>query len=103
MSHLARFLVEHKLVDCLVTTAGGVEEDFIKCLAPTYLGDWYLKGKELRMKGHNRIGNLIVPNNNYCKFEDWVMPILEAMFEEQKTKVCLADRRIAFQLYKTQH
>ena len=25
-------------VDVLVTTAGGVEEDFIKCLAPTYLG-----------------------------------------------------------------
>lgn len=81
-----RFLVEHKLVDCLVTTAGGVEEDLIKCLAPTYLGDWFLKGKDLRVKGLNRIGNLIVPNNNYCKFEDWVMPILEDMLEEQKTK-----------------
>ncbi|XP_042235828.1 probable deoxyhypusine synthase isoform X1 [Homarus americanus] len=79
-----RFLVEHKLVDCIVTTAGGVEEDIIKCLAPTYLGDWYLKGKDLRVKGFNRIGNLIVPNNNYCKFEDWMMPKLTAMLEEQK-------------------
>ena len=33
-----RYLVEHKMVDCIVTTAGGVEEDLIKCLAPTYLG-----------------------------------------------------------------
>lgn len=33
-----RFLVEHKMVDCIVTTAGGVEEDIIKCLAPTYIG-----------------------------------------------------------------
>ena len=33
-----RYLVEHKMVDCVVTTAGGVEEDLIKCLAPTYLG-----------------------------------------------------------------
>ena len=82
-----RFLVEHKLVDCIVTTAGGVEEDLIKCLAPTYLGDWYLRGKELRMKGLNRIGNLIVPNDNYCKFEDWVMPILDSMLEEQKSQV----------------
>src|SRR3989344_1239940 len=29
---IIRYLVEHKLVDYLVTTAGGIEEDFIKCL-----------------------------------------------------------------------
>ena len=40
--------MKHRMIDVLVTTAGGVEEDFIKCLAPTYLGDWSLKGKELR-------------------------------------------------------
>ena len=32
----------------------------------------------------NRIGNLIVPNDNYCKFEEWLMPILDKMVEEQK-------------------
>ena len=47
-----------------MSTAGGVEEDFIKCLAPTYLGDFSLPGKELRKKGINRIGNLLVPNDN---------------------------------------
>jgi len=41
-----------------VTTAGGVEEDFIKCLAPTYLGDFSLRGKELRENGINRLGAL---------------------------------------------
>ena len=44
-----RFLVEHKLVDCLVTTAGGIEEDLIKCLAPTYLGDFALDGQNSKM------------------------------------------------------
>ena len=57
------------MVDCIVASAGGVEEDFIKCLAPTYLGDFSLPGRELRDKGINRIGNLLVPNNNYVKFE----------------------------------
>lgn len=71
-------------MDCIVTTAGGVEEDFIKCLAPTYIGDFALDGKLLRENGINRIGNLLVPNDNYCKFEDWVMPILDEMVEEQK-------------------
>lgn len=67
-----------------MATAGGIEEDFIKCLADTYLGDFSLKGSELRDQGINRIGNLLVPNDNYCKFEDWVMPLLDEMLEEQK-------------------
>ncbi|TFY56256.1 hypothetical protein EVG20_g8999 [Dentipellis fragilis] len=77
-------LVKHKHVSCLVTTAGGIEEDFIKCLGKTYLADFNLDGAELRKRGMNRIGNLIVPNDNYCKFEDWLMPILDTMRAEQE-------------------
>lgn len=73
------------MVDVLVTTAGGIEEDLIKCLAPTYLGEFSLPGRELRQKGINRIGNLLVPNDNYCKFETWLTPILDKLLEEQKT------------------
>ncbi|CAK8673214.1 deoxyhypusine synthase-like [Clavelina lepadiformis] len=83
MRSTLRFLAQHNLVDCIVTTAGGVEEDFIKCMAPTYLGEFALKGKELRCKGINRIGNLLVPNNNYCLFEDWIIPIFDQMLVEQ--------------------
>jgi deoxyhypusine synthase len=78
-----RYLVEHKMVDCIVTTAGGIEEDFIKCLGPTFLGEFALDGATLRKKGLNRIGNLLVPNDNYCKFEDWVVPILDQLLQEQ--------------------
>nr|CCU83300.1 homospermidine synthase [Distimake quinquefolius] len=78
-----RYLLQHRMVDVVVTTAGGIEEDLIKCLAPTYKGDFSLKGSVLRSKGLNRIGNLIVPNDNYCKFEDWIMPIFDQMHEEQ--------------------
>lgn len=79
-----RFLVQHKMVDCIVASAGGIEEDFIKCLASTYIGDFSLDGRTLRDKGINRIGNLLVPNDNYCKFEDWIMPIFNQMLKEQK-------------------
>ncbi|KAJ5223251.1 deoxyhypusine synthase [Penicillium chermesinum] len=72
-----RYLVKHNHVSAIVTTAGGVEEDIIKCLAPTYLGSFATPGAGLRAKGLNRIGNLLVPNNNYCAFEDWVVPILD--------------------------
>lgn len=80
-----RFIVEHKMVDCIVTTAGGVEEDLIKCLAPTYVGDFNLKGSSLRDVGINRIGNLLAPNDNYCLFENWVIPIFNTMLEEQRS------------------
>ena len=82
-----RYLVQHKMVDAIVTSAGGIEEDFIKCLAPTYLGEFAWKGAELRKEGMNRIGNLVVPNDNYCKFEEWIVPILDKMLEEQEEYV----------------
>ena len=85
-----RWLVEHKHVSAVVTTAGGIEEDIIKCLGPTYLGSFSSPGADLRRKGLNRIGNLIVPNANYCAFEDWVVPILDRMLEEQEQTKNLA-------------
>ncbi|KAI6184225.1 hypothetical protein M3Y97_00573300 [Aphelenchoides bicaudatus] len=78
-----RYLAEHNMIDCIVTSAGGIEEDFIKCLKPTFVGDFHLSGSELRKKGLNRAGNLLIPNSNYCAFENWLTPILEQMSKEQ--------------------
>lgn len=81
---IIRYLVENKKVNILVTTAGGVEEDIIKCLGEFILGDFKANGKELREKGINRIGNIFVPNNRYVDFEKFVGPILEEAYKEQK-------------------
>eukprot|EP00831_Metopus_contortus_P064396 TRINITY_DN57647_c0_g1_i2.p1 TRINITY_DN57647_c0_g1~~TRINITY_DN57647_c0_g1_i2.p1 ORF type:complete len:345 (-),score=58.22 TRINITY_DN57647_c0_g1_i2:143-1177(-) len=86
MREILRYLCEHKMVDCIVTTAGGIEEDFMKCLADSYIGDFHLKGSSLRDAGINRIGNMLVPNNNYCLLEDWLMPLVDKMYVEQKEK-----------------
>ena len=79
-----RYLVEHKKVNVIVTTAGGVEEDIIKCLGDFILGDFKAPGKELRKKGINRIGNIFVPNSRYIMFEKFIQPILEKIYQEQK-------------------
>ncbi|KAG0147687.1 hypothetical protein CROQUDRAFT_132431 [Cronartium quercuum f. sp. fusiforme G11] len=88
LREIIRFLVQHQHVSVLVTTAGGIEEDVIKCLGQTYLTPQAsfnpTSGAELRKSGLNRIGNLIVPNENYCKFEDWVLPVLDRMRDEQE-------------------
>jgi deoxyhypusine synthase len=79
-----RFLVQHSMVQVMITTAGGIEEDIIKCLAPTHLGDFAMDGLGLRRKGINRIGNLLAPNDNYCLFEDWVRGVFDRMHDEQE-------------------
>ena len=56
----------------------------MQCLGPTYTGDFHLRGADLRKRGLNRVGNLLVPNSNYCAFEDWIMPILDALKTEQE-------------------
>jgi deoxyhypusine synthase len=80
---IIRFLVQNKMVDVIVTTAGGIEEDLIKCFEPTFMGDFKLNGVSLRKKGINRIGNLLIPNRNYCQFEDWMEPLINEMHNEQ--------------------
>lgn len=79
-----RYLVKNKKVDVVVTTAGGIEEDLIKCLGDFKLGDFGASGSELRKKGINRIGNIYAPNNRYIEFESFVQPILEVLYNEQK-------------------
>jgi deoxyhypusine synthase len=66
-----RYLCQHKMVDAIVTTTGGIEEDIMKLYADHYIGDFHLDGATLRDKGLNRIGNLIVPNNNYTILEEF--------------------------------
>ena len=79
-----RFLTQHKLIDVIVTTAGGIEEDFVKCFGNFKLGTFSESGELLSEKGVNRTGNIFVPNERYCRFEDFVTPILEKLYAEQK-------------------
>jgi deoxyhypusine synthase len=81
---IIRYLVQHKMVDALVATAGGIEEDFIKTHAPFFISDFRLDGAALRVKGINRIGNLLAPNERYIWFEQFFQPILEELVREQK-------------------
>ena len=74
-----RYLAEHKLVDVIVTTGGGVEEDLIKCIEPFLLGKFTDSGKELREAGVNRVGNILVPNDRYVKFEKFFVPLIDKL------------------------
>ena len=79
-----RYLAKNKKVGVIVTTAGGIEEDIIKCLGDFILGEFSASGELLNKKGVNRAGNIYIPNALYCKFEEFMNPILEKIYAEQK-------------------
>lgn len=71
-----------------MTSAGGVEENFTKCLDPlTWTISITYSGSKFRKRAINRIGSILIPNSNYCKFEDWLLPILDQMLLEQTEQI----------------
>ena len=79
------WLAKNKLINVLVTTAGGVEEDIIKTIRPFLLGKYEADGAVLREKCINRIGNIYVPDRYYIEFEEKIMiPFLKELYERQK-------------------
>ncbi len=81
---IIKYLVKNKMVDICVTTCGGIEEDIIKCLGNFILGDFKANGEKLREKGINRMGNIFASNNRYIEFEEFLQPILEEIYNENK-------------------
>lgn len=78
-------LIELGLVDVVVTTVGGIEEDIMRSMGEKFtIGDFYSDDIELYEKGVNRVGNLFITNESYCKFEDWMKPTLKKLYEKQK-------------------
>jgi deoxyhypusine synthase len=79
-----KFLVKHEFVHAIVTSAGGVEEDLIKCLRPFVLGSFDTPGRMLLDSGIGRIGNIFAPYDRYLHFERFVRPVYERIYKKQK-------------------
>ncbi len=77
-------LCERKDIDIIITSIGSVEEDLIKTKLPFLHGDFHMDDHELRKKGINRIGNILVPNDRYEKLEDMLTPIFTELYDRQK-------------------
>ncbi|MFC1686947.1 deoxyhypusine synthase, partial [Nanoarchaeota archaeon] len=79
-----KYLVKNKKVDVLVTSAGGVEEDIIKCLKPFVIGKFEVPGRALFEKGINRTGNIFVPNDRYAYFDKFMQNFFQKIYKKQK-------------------
>jgi deoxyhypusine synthase len=77
-------LIHLGMVDSIVTTVGGIEEDMIKASGEQFiLGSFYADDVKLREQGLNRIGNILVSNQQYEKFEADLMPMLADVYKKK--------------------
>ena len=77
-------LIELKLVDVIVTTVGGIEEDIMKAKGEDFIiGKFKPDDVELYEKGVNRVGNLFIKNESYLKFEDSIGKMLLELYNKK--------------------
>lgn len=77
-------LIELGIVDAIVTTVGGMEEDIMKAKGEEFIiGKFKPDDIELYEKGVNRVGNLFIRNESYLKFEDSISKILLKLYKEK--------------------
>ncbi len=78
-------LIRLKIPNVIVTTVGGIEEDIMKANGEKFsIGNFSSDDVELHEKGINRIGNLLIKNESYMKFEDYINPILDKLYTKKK-------------------
>lgn len=78
-------LIEKEIPNFLVTTAGAIEEDIMKALGENFqIGSFEANDVELQEKGINRVGNLMIKNESYMNFEDWINEALMKCYKEKK-------------------
>lgn len=77
-------LIKLGLADVIVTTVGGLEEDIMKSKGEKFIiGDFNPDDIELYEKGINRVGNINITNESYCRFEDVLGPMLTKLYEKK--------------------
>jgi len=77
-------LIKLKMADIIVTTVGGLEEDIMKSIGEKFIiGDFHSDDVALHEKGVNRVGNLFVTNESYCRFEDIISPMLDKIYKKK--------------------
>jgi len=78
-------LIELGIIDVIVTTVGGIEEDIMKAKGEEFIiGKFKPDDIELYEKGVNRVGNLFIRNESYLKFEDTIGSLLLELYKKKK-------------------
>ena len=78
-------IVRRKFCDVIITTCGTLDHDLARIWRDYYHGSFALNDAELAKQDIHRIGNVIVPKENYGEIlEKKLQPILKEIYKEKK-------------------
>jgi len=83
-----RQMIAEGLVDVIVTTAGSIDHDLIRCWSDYYHGSFLEDDARLRREGMARVGNVIVPMGGFIELERRMQKALEDLYSEKKRWGC---------------
>lgn len=91
---------KERKVDCIVTSTGSIEEDCMKCSSDFSLGEFGADDCEVKENGMNRIGNILVKDEQYADFERFHLAFIEKMHKKNNGKMCMSQyvRELGFEL-----
>lgn len=77
-------LCREKAVQCIITSTGAIEEDYMKSKAPFLLGSFDVDDEEIKKKALNRIGNVLVPDKYYADFEKFNLKFFGDLYKKSR-------------------
>lgn len=76
-------LIRVGMVDVVVTTVGAIEEDIMKAIGEKfYIHRFDADDIKLHEDGMNRVGNLLISNDSYVRFEGYITHVLDEIFRK---------------------
>jgi len=101
---IIRDMLKRRMFDCVITTCGALDHDIARTSTKYYSGDFRMDDALLYKKNIHRLGNVLVPQNNYGPvIEKVVQDCLTELYQEGVQTVSTFDitRRIGRVLDET--
>ena len=78
-------MIKLGMADVIVTTSASIEEDIMKSLGDNVeVSNFHADDIAMKERGENRIGNLLIRNESYMKFEDKMKEYLKKIYMKKK-------------------
>ena len=76
-------MLKRKMFDCVITTCGALDHDIARTSTKYYSGDFRMDDNMLYKKNIHRLGNVLVPQNNYGPvIEEKVQNCLNGLYQK---------------------
>ncbi len=85
-------IIRRRLVDVVITTCGTLDHDLARAWKPYFEGDWLMDDRQLARRHVYRLGNVVIPQDNYGGVVERKMrPLLDRLWAKGVRKLSTKD------------